>query len=39
MRKILLAILMLIMVSFGYVGFTTMDTDANPSIPKETENY
>ena len=39
MRRILLAILMLIVISFSYVGFSNMDTDANPSIPQETENY
>ncbi len=39
MRRILLVILMLIVVSFGYVGYTNMDMDANPSIPQETEKY
>jgi hypothetical protein len=39
MRRILLAILMIIVISFGYIGFTNMDTDANPSIPQETESY
>ncbi|WP_264188410.1 hypothetical protein [Halobacillus litoralis] len=41
MRQILVAILMLIVVGFSYIGFTNMDTgvDANPSIPKETKQY
>lgn len=39
MRRILLAILMMIVIGFSYVGYTSMDTDANPSIPKETESY
>ncbi|CDQ20429.1 hypothetical protein SAMN05192559_105309 [Halobacillus karajensis] len=41
MRRVLLAILMLIIISFSYVGYTSMDmdTDANSSIPQETKNY
>lgn len=39
MRKFLFAVLLLIVATFGYVGYSEMDTDANPSIPQETEQY
>lgn len=39
MRKFLFAILLLIVIGFGFVGFTNLDTDANPPIPQESEEF
>ncbi len=37
MRKFLFAVLLLIVATFGYVGYS--DMDANDAIPQQTEQY
>lgn len=39
MRKFLFAVLLLIVATFSYVGYTDMDMDANDTLPQETEKY
>lgn len=39
MRKVLFAILMFIVIGFGFVGYSNLDMDTNPDIPKESKQY
>ncbi|MGV2620505.1 hypothetical protein QRD89_04370 [Halobacillus sp. ACCC02827] len=40
LRKVLVGILMLIVVGFSYIGYTSLDhPDARPSAPQEVKNY
>lgn len=39
MRKVLFAILMFIVVGFGFVGYSTLDMDSNSEIQQESKQY
>ncbi|WP_277988108.1 MULTISPECIES: hypothetical protein [Halobacillus] len=41
MRRVLMAVLVIIVLGFSYVGYTNIDpeVDANREIPQETKQY
>lgn len=41
MRRVLMAVMVIIVLGFSYVGYTNIDpeVDANPEISQETKQY